>query len=178
MNSSKWISRLPENHYLYSSHFNKPLGLLFGNGQWWKEARKLTLKLLHQLDFFRLENMERFITFEINQVKNGLDEKIKESAAGTGGEAVIRVHQMFEVHTLNIVYQVIMGKRFEDDDPIVEKILSTMNAANRDFNIGTSVLEIMPWLRLVPGLKTYMNTYDAASQVCYDYFKVSGGIMI
>ena len=172
MNSSKWANRLPENHYFYRSTFNKSLGLLFGNGEWWKESRKLTLKLLHQMDFFRMENLERFITLEIDQVKSFLDEKINEGVTNHE-EAVICVHNMFELHTLNIVYQVIMGKRFESSDPFVEKLLSTMNEANRNFNLGSSVLEIMPWLMYVPGLKTYMNSLKVTSQVCYDYFKVS-----
>ena len=168
MSSSDWINRLSQNHYLYDASFNKPIGLLFSNGSDWKEARKLTLKLLHQLDFFRPKHFEKFITYEVNQVEQGLRKRIEENG---GQEVTLCPHQMFEIHTLNIVYQVIMKKRFEHGDPFAEELLRTLNEANREFNAGSSILDVFPWFRHIPGL-TFLDLWKRASIVCYDYFRV------
>ena len=42
MSSSEWLNRCWANHYLHSTTFNKPIGLLFSNGDHWKEAKRLT----------------------------------------------------------------------------------------------------------------------------------------
>ena len=168
MSSSAWINRLPQQHYIYDASFERPLGLLAGAGNDWKEARKLTLKLLHQLDFFKPKHFEKFITYEVTQVEQGLRRKMEENG---GRELTLCPHQMFEIHTLNIVYQVIMKKRFEHGDPVAEEILRTLNEANRQFNVGTSIVDVFPWLRHVPGL-TFMDSLTKASDVCYDYFRV------
>ena len=168
MSSSDWVNKYWDSHYLYTASFHKPIGLLFSNGQHWKEARKLTVKLLHQLDFYKPSRMEEFISFEMAEVEQVLTENISEN----GGQVTFSPHQMFERSALNIVCQVIMGKRFDREDPVAEKILSTANAANRQFNPGCSVLDVIPWLRHVPGL-TFIDSFKRASNVVYDYFSVS-----
>ena len=108
MSSAAWINRLPPLYYFTDATFGKPIGLLFSNGNDWKEARKLCFKLLHQLDFFRSRHIEGFISFEIAQVENDLQKRIQENGAE---ELTMCPHQMFELATLNILYQVIMNKR-------------------------------------------------------------------
>ena len=169
MSSSAWINRVPPNHYLHEGSFKKPLGLLFGNGNDWKEVRKLASKLLHELDFFKPKHLEKFIVYEISQVEKELKTRIEKNG---GNEVTLCPHQMFEIHTLNIVYQVMMKKRFEHGDPVAEEILRTANEANRQFNLGTSIVDVFPWLRHIPGL-TFADAAHRAANACYNYFTVS-----
>ena len=171
MSSPSWINRVPLNFYTHDASFGKPLGLLIGGDNDWKEARKLTTKLLHQLDFFKPKHLEEFVTHEIAQVEQELRTRIEKSG---GKEVTLCPHQMFEIHALNIVYQVMMKKRFEHGDPVAEEILRTANEANRQFNLGSSILDVFPWLRHIPGL-TFMDSVKRASDVCYNYFTVSNG---
>ena len=80
--------------------------------------------------------------------------------------------EMSELATLNIVYEVIMNKRFKHRDTVAKQILDTIIAANRDLVLGVGPLELFPWLRCIPGL-TYLDLWTKASNTCYDYFKVT-----
>ena len=169
MGSAAWINRVPPTYYLNGASFKKPLGLVFGTGNDWKEVRKLASKLLHELDFFKPKHLEKLILYEIAQVEQELKVRIEKSG---GCQVSLCPHTMFEIHTLNIVYQVMMKKRFEHGDPVAEEILRTANEANRQFNAGTSILDVFPWLRRIPGL-TFMDAVKRASDVCYSYFTVT-----
>ena len=168
MGSPTWVNRLPDDYWYFDLTNKKPLGLVMGSGGYWREGRKLTLKLLNKLDFFRLENMEKFISFEVREAEKEFFGAMEEN----GGEfAVMTVHHKFEIYTLNTVYQVIMGKRFEDGDPIVEKLLSAMNAANQDLNLGASHLDAIPWLRHIPFLN-FNTSLKELLRFCQEYFQV------
>ena len=168
MSSSGWSDRFRNDHYVYSWSFGKPLGLLFGNGGYWQEARKLTMKLFHQLDFYRHENVENFINFELKDLEEEMVRAVKDG----GGKATMSILNKFEVSALNVVYQVMMGKRFERNDPVAKKIISLLHSGNRVLNLGTSILEIFPWLLRFPFPKT-MGQFTTANDFLQYYFKVS-----
>ena len=167
MNSSAWSNRFPSNYFFHKKPFLKPNGVLFGNGSSWKEARKLTMKLLHQMDFYRRENIENFINFELKDFEDEMLQSVKDG----GGSATMTMHHKFEVYALNIVYQVILGLRFHRDDPVAKKMMTLINAANRELNLGTSVLDVFPWLVRVPFVKIMTNVTNA-NNFMHDYFKV------
>ena len=169
MSSPDWINRFSPNHYLLDANFKKPLGLIWGGGNDWKQVRKLSSKLLHELDFFKPKYLENFIVYEVSQLEKALKTRIEKNG---GYEVTLCPHNIFEIHTLNIVYQVMMKKRFEHGDPVAEEILASINEGNRQFNVGSSIVDVFPWLRHIPGL-TFMDAVKRASDVCYNYFTVS-----
>ena len=171
MTCSHWANRFPHNHYMFTTTFDKDIGILFGNGSRWKEARRLTLRLLHQLNFFKPNKMELFIMPEIEEIVDMLGQKV-DPAAGAGAEPYIfSPHQMFEVGTLNVVCQVIMERRFDHSDPQVIHILDEMNRANREFSAAYTILEFFPWLKHIPRL-TFLGSAQRFSNLLYDFFRV------
>ena len=106
--------------------------------------------------------------YEISQVEQQLKTRIERSG---GHEVTFCPHQMFEIHTLNIVHQVMMNKRFEHGDPVAEAILRRANEANRRFNAGSSIVDVFPWTRHIPGL-TFVTAGRTAANACYNYFTV------
>ena len=112
--------------------------------------------------------MENFISFEAVQIEKEFSGAIQASG---GEEAVMTVHRMFEIYTLNVVLQVIMGKRFERGDPTIKSLLSALHAANRDFNLGTGILDFFPWLRHLPGLQ-FNQTTQHCLKALHGYFQV------
>ena len=175
MTCPRWANRFPQNHYMYTTTFGKTIGLLFGNGMRWKEARRLTLKLLHQLEFFKPTKMESFIMPEIVEIVELLGEKV-DAVEQAGDPYCFSPHQMFEVATLNVVCQVIMERRFHHSDPQVQQMLEEMNVANREFSAAYTVLEAFPWLKHIPPL-TFLGSAKRFSNLMYDFFKVRFSVL-
>ena len=168
--SSLWPDRLYDNHYMHTSTFNKPLGLLFGTGEHYKRAHRLTLKLLHQFEFFKPSRMESFITYEISEIESNLEKNIGKH----GGEYTFCTHGMFQIATLNNIWQLIAGRRFAYDDPSVHEMLDSWNKANREQSIGFTMLEIIPFLKYFPRL-SFLQSTQHMSNITYDHFRVSVG---
>ena len=149
LSSPLWPNRLYDNHYINTCNFGKPLGLLTGNGEHFKHARALTVKLLHQQGFFNRAKMENYVAFEMAELESKLSRCIEDSY----GEITFCPHHMLEVSTLNVVWRILVGKRFErDDDPVLHEMLCLMNEANKNFTVLYTVLEVIPGLKYFPKL--------------------------
>ena len=167
MSSSAWSDRFRSNYYIHTWSFGKPLGLFFGGGSYWKEARKLTVKLFQQLDVYKQENLENFINFEVGDLEGEILDAVKHG----GGRATVTMYEKCQLHTLNVVIQVILGKRFSRDDPTATKMTSLIQAGNRQINLGTSILEIFPWLLRLPFLR-FMKDFDSMIACVHEFLKV------
>ena len=167
LTSPRWASRFPQNHYLHTTTFDKSIGLLFGNGQRWKEARRVTLKLLHQLDFFRPAKLESFVVPEIVEIVKTLGEKV-DCANEAGSTHYFSPHQMFQVAALNVVCQLVMGRRFHHTDKEAVWILEQLSRSNLEF---TASLEVFPWLKHFPFL-TFLGSHQRGSNILYGFFRV------
>ena len=166
MSSPDWTDRFKEDYYLQSPSPNKPLGLFFGSGEHWKQSRILTLRLLHHLNFFKGDTLDRLTLVEMNEAESTILKAIEDSGKG---EATLCTRLMFTKHTLNIVMQVILGQRFEGDDVDIKNVKEASEVFNREFNAGFSVLEGAPWLKFVPGF-TYYRSFRRASVAAVDFF--------
>ena len=107
------------------------------------------------------------MSFEVAEVQRELQSKID----AANGEVYHSPHQMFEVPTLNVVCQTMMGERFHHDDPIVWKIVESMNKMNREFSLCYSPIDILRWLKYFPRF-TFLGSFQNCSYVFYDYFRV------
>ena len=121
MSCPRWAHRFPHNHFMYTTSFGKAIGLLFGNGLHYKEARRVTLKLLHQLGFFSPNKMELFLLPEICEIVENLGLEVETAATNNGGPYYFSPRQMFEVATLNVVCQLIIERRFRHSDPQADR---------------------------------------------------------
>ena len=161
MSSSAWPNRFPQDHYFHDLLDREPFGLFFGNGGYWKESRKLVLRLLHQFDFFREEIMEKIAQFEARKLlEKELFRKIAGSRAAT---VVLPVHRVFLFYTLNVVFQVLHRKRILQEDPNLQRTLSAINSFNESFSLGMDLLDVFPWLIHVPFLRFHRNLVELNS---------------
>ena len=162
MSSPLWPDRVSLNHYMHRSTFDKPLGLLFGSGEWREKSSRLTVKLLHHFEFFKPQRMESLISFEMSEIEADLTKRIDEA----GGTLIFSPHTMFEVGTMNVVCQVLFGQRYSSRDPMVLELLDKMNTANREFSLGYTMLEVIPWLKYFPRL-SWLHSLAFCSDMVY-----------
>ena len=149
MSPSTWANRFPQDHYYPDLLDGKPFGLFFGNDGYWKEGRKLVLRLLQRFGFFREDTMEKIVQFEVKEL---LEKQFFGKIPSGQAAVVLPMHRVFQNYTLNVVFQVLLGKRFEPEDPTLQRMLSAMNSFNESFNIGMGLVDLFPWLRHVPFL--------------------------
>ena len=175
MSSVKWISLFKDDYYMFKCTFGKPYGLLFGGGEYWKQARTLTLRILHQLQFYNQDNMERLVELEIDEITAKIHGMIKEdgqkAGSGRNGEATFMPHRLFQVHALNLVSQSGWSERFDNESYFMTDIIGAGNEMNRTFNVGFGFLEVLPWLRHLPDL-TFYGPYKRANDIIVKYFQV------
>ena len=170
MKAAGWANRFPDGYYVFDICFKKPLGLFFGSGKDWKEARRITIKFLHNLQFFKQDHMESLISYEAAELEQRIVQKIEGS--GQGCVTICPPEEIdFRLHTLNVLLHVIVSKRFEHGDPRAENFLKLMDRAHEESHFGTSVLDFVPWLRYIPDL-TFMDHWKRASEACFGIFQV------
>ena len=167
MSDPAWVNRLPYGHFFYDTSFNKPVGLVFSNGEYWKHARKTSVKLLHQCGFFKVDQMQPIIQSECIELETKISAKLSED--GTGD---VCFHELLQPHIFNIIARIVFGQKFEENDAEGKRILKGFSDFNHEFNIGASIVDIFPWLRYIPGL-TFVDTLKRTCHEQYDYIKVS-----
>ena len=168
MASSNWEVRAPAVWHSHNLLEKKPVGLILGNGGYWKEGRKVTLRLLHRFGFFQVENAEKIVQREFRELlEKGILSKINSEAP-----AVVRVQYTFQIHMLNIVYQAVLGKRFEPDNSTALQLCSFLNDFNAENNASIFPLTVLPWLKHLPFF-TFHQSFVKLNRFFKDWFHVN-----
>lgn len=94
----------PDGFFYRIRSFNKRLGIVFCDGQYWDVQRKFSVKVLRQLGMGR-SNMIEHIEQEAGEMVAHLKElaKMKKS---------IDMHRIFDVPVLNIIWALLAGHRY------------------------------------------------------------------
>ena len=115
--------------------------------------------------------MDKIVQSEAREL---LEKEIFRKIRQQGGEAaVVPMNRLFQIYTLNVVFRVILGKRFEQGDPTIQSLMSTLNAVNEKFNGGTTLLDFLPWLRHLPFLRFYRDMVKF-NHLFKEYCQVNG----
>ncbi|CAG7820993.1 unnamed protein product [Allacma fusca] len=145
MSSPDCRDRLPEGHVLYERSFNKPLGILFGNGKNWAVSRDFAVKTLSNLGFGQGTAVEHCIATEMEDILQKIEAIVQQ-------ECTFQPHGFFHVPTLNVLWNLIAGSRFSHNDQKLTELLKYFYKWNRSFNLGATALHAFPWLRHIPKL--------------------------
>ena len=97
--SSAWLNRTldSQNHYVHIVSFSKAIGILFGNGQHWKESRKIVVKLLREHNRLDQAHLEDLYATEIRPVLQVLYAKLEDQ----NGPVVFSPSHLFAVPVIN-----------------------------------------------------------------------------
>ena len=115
-------------------------GILFNSGEMWKEQRAVTVSILKTLGMGK-----RCVADDISEeVKSYLSD-----VQNLGGTPV-DVKKATSRFVFNVIANIVLGKRFEADDPEFFKLSRFVEEGNRLVAI-TGMVSAHPWLRFVPG---------------------------
>ncbi|CAH1119577.1 unnamed protein product [Phaedon cochleariae] len=127
----------PDGFFFRLRTFGKRLGIVFSDGQLWKNQRKFSLQHLRSFGFGRREMEEK-----IQEETRSLIEIFK----GSAGEAIF-MHKAFDISVLNALWAMMAGERFDIEDARLKKLLQIIHDAFRLVDISGGLLNQMPFLR-------------------------------
>jgi len=136
----------------FFSRGNMPKGTRINPIEKWKELRRFTIKSLRDLGFGKSASEEAIINESRSLVKN-----IIETIDGTNGE--IDLEKTMNCAGLNIIWNLVAGKRFDYDDLQMKhlcEMVRTFMTQGKDV-IGKP-FGSMPFLRFIPPFKERFNT--------------------
>lgn len=113
-------------------------------GPVWKQQRRFTLQVFRNFGVGRFL-METKLHSEIDALLGGLERKINEN------NGIVDVVQSLQLAVVNIIYNILLGKRFDHEDP---EFLEFRMAIGENFRLlgKTLPLNNFPFLRyLIPG---------------------------
>ena len=118
----------------------------------WREIRRFILKSLRDLGFGKSASEETIIDESKALIKN-----ITEAVDGTDGE--IDLEETLNCAALNIIWNLVAGKRFAYDDPLMKQLV---DMSGNFMLMGKDVIGkpfgFMPFLRFIPPFKEKFNS--------------------
>lgn len=151
-------------HHLPSKTFNdmysfddKPLGIIFPDGNLWREQRKFAVKTLKQLGLGK-NSLEHHIEIETTEVCKFLSNFVN------SGNSKIRLDDFFDLPCLNVIWSLVNTSRFDYEDQHLKKMIQLIDKFTMNNFVGPLVG--IPYLKYIPpfsfiysNIKSNMDTF-------------------
>lgn len=142
-------------------------GLMFVDGDFYREQRRFAVRHLRDLGFGRT-SMEDLIHEEIRD----LMAEISEQAASSPNN-VVDFKGIFNLSILNVLWALIGGERFDRNDTRLAQLLEMVELFARSFKPLTAAISVPGFLlRLFPSLRTLMGLRNDIFQPMHDFIRV------
>ncbi len=99
-------------------------------------------------------------------------ESWKRLIAEGGGSAVVRIERQFHAVFLNVIWSLLSGKRFTENDPQVTKFLDVTNKFGESGQIASGILGLFPALNKLAPRLTGFTEIQANNVAFYEFYKV------
>ena len=147
-----WAARFKNGHFMSTfAGSSQTVGLVWGNGENWRVNRTFVSKMLTDLEFYSLANLQALARIEVDDINEQLGAIVKES--GRDGYGTFAPRHFYQLASSNVMFQTTFGRRFDPDDGQMSKVLELLNIVSQEANPGGTVLELFPWVRHIPGIK-------------------------
>ncbi|ODM98759.1 Methyl farnesoate epoxidase [Orchesella cincta] len=146
LGKEEWSGRIFEES-LKARYLNQRLGILFLEGEAYKDQRRFLLRHLKDLGFGKQNSMESMISVELHELTSRLRQRMAD-----GRQAVVCMHNYFNLSVLNVLWSMIAGTRYSHDD---EKLLALLEHVDMLMKCGSvgNLSSMFPILRkLAPKL--------------------------
>ncbi|EFX83962.1 hypothetical protein DAPPUDRAFT_47355 [Daphnia pulex] len=142
----------PSNSVIIARTFGEKLGVVFTDGEFWREQRRFTMRQLREMGFGKT-SVEYQMTDEIRDL---IDEIKKQGRSND--DFIVDFKGIFVVSVVNILWAIVGGERFQRDDARFKRLLEDIDLF---FRVGNPVRANFPvpvfLLRLFPGLRSYFG---------------------
>ena len=120
---------LPSKTFNEMYSFDKPLGIIFPDGNLWREQRKFAMKTLKQLGLGR-NSLEHHIEAETGEVCRFLADQVN------SGQNDIRIDEFFDLPCLNVIWSLVNTSRFDYEDKHLKKMIELIDKFTMNNFVG------------------------------------------
>ena len=120
---------LPSKTFNEMYSFDKPLGIIFPDGNLWREQRKFAMKTLKQLGLGR-NSLEHHIEAETAEVCRFLADRVN------SGQTDIRIDEFFDLPCLNVIWSLVNTSRFDYEDKHLKKMIELIDKFTMNNFVG------------------------------------------
>ncbi|CAL8121418.1 unnamed protein product [Orchesella dallaii] len=154
------------NDWMQERTFQKQLGIIFSHYlSPWQELRRFSLRTLRDFGFGKRNKMHPIIQAELEEVMTNIKTKIKED------NGIITFDGYFSISTLNLMWSMLAGARYEHSDPKLLKLTQVIKDFLASNNVTTNVLFAFPeWRHWFPDL-TGMTAQRKCFKETNDFFQ-------
>jgi len=145
-------------------------GIIFIDGDVWKEMRRFTIRTLRDFGFGKQKSMESTLVEEVTELTERLDKKLE----GRENEPVC-MRQFFTISILNILWSMIAGFRFDHDDEKLKELLYLSDCTSKVNPVGSNLVQAFPFLRHFAALTPSGKTRHKFIREMHNFFYVSFG---
>nr|CAD7428811.1 unnamed protein product [Timema monikensis] len=139
-------------------------GVIFTDGEVWKEQRRFSLRNLREFGFGK-RSMEALISEEARSLLM----RLMEVGAAAGPEGV-PMHLVFTLPVLNSLWSLTAGMRYSDEDAKLQQFINLLNEMTRSVDSTGGILNYLPSLRfLAPGL-TGFDKFSSSQNKMWSFF--------
>lgn len=130
-------------------------GIIFADGDVWKEQRRFTFRHLKELGFGRI-SQEDLIHEEVRETLDNLKHRSQSNPRG-----VVSINASFNISVINLILAVVAGKRFRHDDTKFQRVLETMDEIFRAGQVVRGLIQVPQFvLYMCPFLEEYLGKKD------------------
>nr|QST15064.1 CYP370A2 protein [Diaphanosoma celebensis] len=132
--------------------YGQRLGLMFTDGEFWRQQRRFTLRHLRNFGFGK-SSMEHVMKEEINETVAEIRTRLDADA-----DRIVDFQGLFNIPVTNLLWAIVAGKRFRRDDVQFRKLLKDLDTFMRGGNILKSSVNVPPivyWM--FPSVKEYFG---------------------
>ncbi|ODM94784.1 Methyl farnesoate epoxidase [Orchesella cincta] len=156
------------NAWMQERTFQKRLGIIFGvYPDPWQAVRSYCLRSLREFGYGKRSRMHSAIQDELTEVVYELKESIKEN------NGIHYFDTCFTISTLNVLWSMLAGRRYEHSDPNLLKLLKIMRKMMESCNFGNSFLLAYPqwkdWFPDWTGMTLQRNCFKEMNGFCQDF---------
>jgi methyl farnesoate epoxidase/farnesoate epoxidase len=145
--------------------FGKYMGIIFNNGDEWKEVRRFTIRTLRDFGFGKRYTMEVVMRDELDILMRNMEKEAK-----TAGK--VRVERLFSNSLLNVLWTMVAAKRFSHDDERMRKMLEAQDEMFRSMTFGADLADAFPILGRWFPKYTGVEIFDGFMKQMHVFFKV------
>ena len=139
-----------------------------GNGQHWKESRKIVVKLLRDHNLLDQYHLGDLYSTEIRPVLQDLHQNIEQSGEGS---VIFSPRHMFVVPVMNVSFKNLFGRGLSEEEKAEGGLVDQIIHVNSTFSLLFSSVEFFPFLRYFPNL-TFLGPIIKCCDKIYDTSQV------
>ena len=122
--------------FMHSEDQGLPPGIVFTHGKYWQDQRRFLLRTLRDFGFGK-SSMEDMILEESEKLKKMISNKMLNHPVDLG--------QTFNITVFNALWTIMVGEKFELDDPELKAIVETLQSYIKEAdNLKPIISQILP----------------------------------